>query len=172
MSFYTRQSTIIGHWQTRQQRRLCHPNRLKHSFILRERTSLATLCIFNGWVRFLAFNRSNNIVRDEWNDLDQYRYREKWTGVLIRSVLAQPRSGPLHKGGVQSCELWSPFHYNVIMDIAKDLTDLEHIDVIRDRHLKMLEDCKYCLKRSEHWMHQIQREVRGLAFSDCWIAYL
>ena len=118
------------------------------------------------WVSSVAFNRRNNTV--VMNDHDQYRYQEKWTGVLIRSVLAQPRCGMQHKGGLLSCELWSPFHYNVIMDIGKDLTDLEQIGVIRDRHLKLLETCKYCLKRSELWMYQIQREVRDLAFSQCW----
>ena len=72
----------------------------------------------------------------------------------------------MHKGGLQSCELWSPFHYNVIMDIGKDVTALEHIDIIRNRHSKMLEPCKYCLKRSDLWVSQIQREVGDLAFSQ------
>ncbi len=87
--------------------------------------------------------------------------------VLFRLVLPEPTGLQQHKGGLQTCELWSRFHLEVIQRIGNDLTDLSRVSDIVEQCKFLLEDCKYCLSNRSRWASRIQTEVKALpSFSD------
>ncbi len=83
-------------------------------------------------------------------------------GILFRFVLAEPTGLQQHKGGLQTCELWSRLQLQVIKTIGQDLTALSRFSDIVETYKFILDDCKYCLSNRYKWTSRVQNEVAGL----------
>ncbi|KAF5372698.1 hypothetical protein D9615_009855 [Tricholomella constricta] len=92
-------------------------------------------------------------------------YKERWM-VALRSLLtSQPPAGNLHKGGVQSCDLWWPFYVAVLHDVGSSLVHLRDFETTVSRNLAEIEACWQCSQRAIRWGNTTAAKCEGTWYS-------
>ncbi|KIM36750.1 hypothetical protein M413DRAFT_77812, partial [Hebeloma cylindrosporum] len=89
------------------------------------------------------------------------QYREHWL-LLLKYVYEKPPK-VLHRGGLEECDLWVPFHRRMLLEIEADISKLREFDIILLNGMEDdLDECNHCQTRVSNWRSAFGKRLKEI----------